>query len=139
MVTIRLRRTGKTKQPSYRVVVADSRSPRDGKFIEIIGHYNPVRQPKVLEIKGDRARYWLSVGAQPSDRVAYLLKKLNVLRVPPEVEIAGLDTIEYVPDIYFPEIPHRPEILVEPDGTHVEADELILVEARERVAEQARK
>jgi small subunit ribosomal protein S16 len=79
MVTIRLRRTGKTKQPSYRVVVADSRSPRDGKFIEIIGHYNPVRQPKVLEIKGDRARYWLSVGAQPSDTVAYLLKKLNVL------------------------------------------------------------
>ena len=75
MVTIRLRRTGKTKQPSYRVVVADSRSPRDGKFIEIIGHYNPVRQPKELVIKGDRARYWLSVGAKPSDRVAYLLKK----------------------------------------------------------------
>ena len=79
MVTIRLRRTGKTKQPSYRVVVADSRSPRDGKFIEIIGHYNPVRQPKELVIKGDRARYWLSVGAKPSDRVAYLLKKVQVL------------------------------------------------------------
>jgi ammonium transporter, Amt family len=70
---------------------------------------------------------------------SWVLKKLNVLRVPPEVEIAGLDTIEYVPDIYFPEIPHRPEILVEPDGTHVEADELILGEARERVAEQARR
>ena len=79
MVRIRLRRQGKTKQPSYRVVVADARSPRDGKFIEIIGHYNPVQQPKVLEIKGDRARYWLSVGAQPSDTVAYLLKKVNVL------------------------------------------------------------
>ncbi len=79
MVVIRLRRTGKTKQPSYRVVVADKRAPRDGKFIEIIGHYNPVRQPKVLEIKADRARYWLSVGAQPSDTVAFLLKKVHVL------------------------------------------------------------
>jgi len=79
MVRIRLRRQGKTKQPTYRVVVADARSPRDGKFIEIIGHYNPVQQPKVLEIKGDRARYWLSVGAQPSDTVTYLLKKVNVL------------------------------------------------------------
>jgi ammonium transporter, Amt family len=69
----------------------------------------------------------------------WVLKKLNVLRVPPEVEIAGLDTIEYAPDIYFPEVPHLPEILVEEDGTHVEADELILGEARERVAEQARR
>jgi len=79
MVMIRLRRTGKTKQPSYRVVVADKRSPRDGKFIEIIGHYNPVRQPKELVIKGDRARYWMSVGAQPSDTVVRLLKQVNVL------------------------------------------------------------
>lgn len=79
MVKIRLRRTGKTKQPSYRLVVADSRSPRDGKFIEIIGHYNPIRIPKVLEIKADRARYWLGVGAQPSDTVATLLKRQNIL------------------------------------------------------------
>jgi small subunit ribosomal protein S16 len=79
MVVIRLRRTGKTKQPSYRLVVADKRSPRDGRFIEIIGHYNPIRQPKELVIKGDRARYWLSVGAQPSDVVVHLLKKVNVL------------------------------------------------------------
>jgi len=79
MVKIRLRRTGKTKQPSYRVVIADSRSPRDGKFIEIIGHYNPIRQPKVLEIQADRARYWLGVGAQPSDTVVRLLKRVNVL------------------------------------------------------------
>ncbi|MCX7789690.1 MAG: 30S ribosomal protein S16 [Chloroflexaceae bacterium] len=79
MVKIRLRRTGKTKQPSYRVVVADSRSPRDGKFIEIIGHYNPIRQPKILEIKADRARYWLSVGAQPTETVVKLLQRVNVL------------------------------------------------------------
>lgn len=79
MVVIRLRRQGKKKQPAYRLVVADSRAPRDGKFIEIIGHYNPVRQPKVLEIKADRARYWLGVGAQPSDTVARLLKQVSVL------------------------------------------------------------
>ena len=92
MVRIRLRRQGKAKQPSYRVVIADARSPRDGKFIEIIGHYNPVRQPKELEIKGDRARYWLSVGAQPSDTVVTLLKRLNVLdtdgKVVPVAEVA---------------------------------------------------
>lgn len=79
MVKIRLRRTGKTRQPSYRVVVADSRSPRDGRFIEIIGHYNPVQQPKLLNIKSDRARYWLGVGAQPSDTVTFLFKKVNIL------------------------------------------------------------
>ena len=79
MVKIRLRRTGKTKQPSYRLVVADSRSPRDGKFIEIIGHYNPVRQPKELAIKADRARYWLGVGAQPTDTVVRLFKQVQIL------------------------------------------------------------
>lgn len=79
MVKIRLRRTGKTKQPSYRVIIADSRSPRDGKFIEIIGHYNPIRQPKVLEVKGDRARYWLGVGAQPTEVVVDLFKRVNIL------------------------------------------------------------
>ncbi|ABY35265.1 MAG TPA: 30S ribosomal protein S16 [Chloroflexus aurantiacus] len=79
MVKIRLRRTGKTKQPSYRIVVADSRSPRDGKFIETIGYYLPTRQPKVLEIKADRARYWLGVGAQPTEVVVKLLKRVNVL------------------------------------------------------------
>jgi len=76
---MRLRRMGKTKQPSYRVVITDSRSPRDGKFIEIIGHYNPIQQPKVLEIQADRARYWLESGAQPSDTVVRLLKQVNIL------------------------------------------------------------
>ncbi len=79
MVTIRLRRTGKKKQPSYRLVIADSRSPRDGKFIEIVGHYNPVREPQELEVKADRIRHWMSVGAQPSETVVRLLKRVNVL------------------------------------------------------------
>lgn len=79
MVRIRLRRMGKKKQPTYRIVVADARSPRDGKFIEIIGNYAPTRQPKILNIDGERARYWLSVGAQPSDTVQYLLQKAGVI------------------------------------------------------------
>lgn len=65
MVVIRLRRTGKTKQPSYRLVVTDKRSPRDGKFIEIIGHYNPIRKPKELVVKQERARYWLESAPSP--------------------------------------------------------------------------
>ncbi|NJN19832.1 MAG: 30S ribosomal protein S16 [Oscillochloris sp.] len=94
MVRIRLRRTGKTKQPSYRLVIADSRSPRDGKFIEIIGHYNPIRQPKVLEVKTDRARYWLGVGAQPSETVAKLLKRVNVLDENGKLTAAETETTE---------------------------------------------
>lgn len=78
-VRIRLRRTGGKKQPSYRVVVADSRSPRDGRFIENIGHYNPRTDPATVEIDEERARYWLSQGAQPSDAVARLLEKKGVI------------------------------------------------------------
>lgn len=98
MVRIRLRRTGKTKQPSYRVVIADARSPRDGRFIETIGHYSPTRQPKVLEINGDRARYWLSVGAQPSDTVTYLLKKVNVLDENGTVVAVASETAPVAPE-----------------------------------------
>lgn len=79
MVRIRLRRMGKKDQPTYRIVVADARSPRDGKFIEIIGNYAPTRQPKVLNIDGERAKYWLGVGAQPSHTAEYLLKKAGVI------------------------------------------------------------
>lgn len=82
MVRIRLRRMGKKHQPTYRLVIADARAPRDGKFIEIIGNYAPTRQPKELNIDADRARYWLSVGAQPSDTAAYLLRKQGVIEGP---------------------------------------------------------
>ncbi len=94
MVRIRLRRTGKKKQPSYRLVVADLRSPRDGKFIEIIGHYHPVLQPKELVVKNDRARYWLGTGAQPSETVVRLLKQVNVLDADGKVTAAESDTTE---------------------------------------------
>jgi len=79
MVKIRLRRMGKKKQPSYRVVVADSRSPRDGRFIETIGFYNPRTEPPTVQIKEDRALYWLSQGAQYTDAVARLLRSKGTL------------------------------------------------------------
>jgi small subunit ribosomal protein S16 len=79
MVKIRLRRTGKKKHASYRVVVADSRAPRDGRFIENIGFYNPRTEPTTVQIKEDRALYWLSQGAQPSDAVARLLRNQGTL------------------------------------------------------------
>ncbi len=79
MVKIRLRRVGAKKQPHYRVVVTDSRSPRDGKFIEVIGHYNPRTEPPTVEIDGERALYWLSVGAQPTAAVHRMLDKLGIL------------------------------------------------------------
>ena len=78
MVRIRLRRTGAKKQASYRIVVADQRSPRDGKFIEILGWYNPRTNPPSFEINTERARYWLSQGAQPSEAVARLLRRVDL-------------------------------------------------------------
>ncbi len=74
MVKIRLMRVGKKKQPSYRVVVADSRSPRDGRIIEAIGHYQPRAEPTGVTIDGERALYWLQQGAQPSEQVKRLLR-----------------------------------------------------------------
>jgi small subunit ribosomal protein S16 len=74
MVRIRLMRMGATKRPFYRVVVADSRSPRDGRFIENIGKYHPLEDPSLIEIDQDRALYWLSQGAQPSGQVVHLLR-----------------------------------------------------------------
>lgn len=79
MVRIRLRRVGRKKQPSYRIVVADARSPRDGRYIEVIGFYNPRTQPATMTIKEDRALYWLSNGAQPSDPVQRILNRLGTL------------------------------------------------------------
>jgi small subunit ribosomal protein S16 len=79
MVKIRLRRVGGKKQPSYRVVVADSRSPRDGRFIEIIGFYNPRTEPPTMDMKEDRALHWLTQGAQPSNAVTVMLKRMGTL------------------------------------------------------------
>jgi len=78
MVRIRLRRTGLRSQPSYRVVVADKESPRDGRFLEIVGFYNPRTEPSTLDLKEDRIYEWMNKGAQPSDSVAQLFKTVGL-------------------------------------------------------------
>jgi small subunit ribosomal protein S16 len=78
MVRIRLRRVGAKNKPAYRVIVADSRSPRDGAFIEVIGHYDPLANPEVVNIDKEKAVKWLNCGAQPSSTVARLLTKVNI-------------------------------------------------------------
>lgn len=79
MVKIRLKRMGANKKPFYRIVVADSRSPRDGRFIEEIGYYNPVATPKVVKINEEKAVKWLGTGAQPTETVKNLFKSNGVL------------------------------------------------------------
>ncbi len=79
MLKIRLRRTGAKKQPAYRIVVADARSPRDGAFVNIIGHFNPLTDPETIVIDEEKALYWLGHGAQPTDTAARLLAKAGIM------------------------------------------------------------
>ena len=79
MVKIRLRRMGAKKAPYYRIIVADSRSPRDGRCIEEIGTYNPLSEPATITVDAEKAQQWIKNGAQPTDTVKALLKKANVL------------------------------------------------------------
>lgn len=78
-VRIRLKRMGAKKQPSYRIVVADSRSPRDGRFIEEIGYYNPHTEPSTIKVDAEKAKKWIANGAQPTETVRALLKKSGVI------------------------------------------------------------
>lgn len=78
MVRIRLRRVGSRNQASYRVVVADKEKPRDGRFLEVVGHYNPRTEPSTIVLKDDRVFYWLSVGAQPTEAVDRLFKQTEL-------------------------------------------------------------
>ena len=78
-VKIRLKRMGMKKKPFYRVIIADDRCPRDGRFVEEIGYYNPMTHPAEIKVDNDRAKYWLGVGAQPTDTVRILLKKTGVI------------------------------------------------------------
>ena len=97
IVKIRLRRTGRKKQPTYRIVVADSRSPRDGKFIEVIGQYAPRQGEQALNLKNDRVNYWLDNGAQPTDTVRSLLRKAGVLKTRHETRVGQKLTATAVP------------------------------------------
>ncbi len=82
MIRLRLRRMGAKKRPSYRIVVADSKSPRDGRFIESFGLYDPITQPATVRIDEERARHWLSVGAQPTDTVRDLFVRAGLMPAP---------------------------------------------------------
>jgi small subunit ribosomal protein S16 len=80
MLSIRLRRAGKTKKPHYRVVVADAKAWRDGRFVEVLGHYDPRQEPAVVKIDAERAQYWIGRGARPTDTVRSLLKRVAAPR-----------------------------------------------------------
>ena len=88
-VKIRLRRVGRKKSPMYRIVVADSKSPRDGKFIEIVGQYQPRTGDKALNLEVARVNHWLDVGAQPTDTVRSLLRKAGVLKTRHETRLGA--------------------------------------------------
>ena len=85
MLRIRLRRVGKKKQPMYRIVVADSRSPRDGDFVESLGYYHPMDNPSTIVLNDERARHWLDKGAQPSERVSKIFKIQGIAELPPKL------------------------------------------------------
>lgn len=79
MLRIRLRRVGKKKQPSYRIVVADVRSPRDGRFVDQVGHYNPLTDPPTVVVNEEKTRHWLGVGAKPTETVQRILQTQGVV------------------------------------------------------------
>ena len=97
MVRIRLRRVGRKKTPLYRIVVADSRSPRDGRFIETIGQYDPRKTEGGLNIETDRANHWLDQGAQPSDTVRSLLRRAGLLKARHTARVAAKKVAGAVP------------------------------------------
>jgi small subunit ribosomal protein S16 len=79
LLAIRLARMGKKKKPFYRIVVTEKSRPRDGRFVEIVGTYDPLREPAAIQLRSDRIRYWLSVGAQPTETVRSFLKREKIL------------------------------------------------------------
>jgi len=96
MLRIRLRRVGKKKQPMYRIVVADSRAPRDGAFVESIGYYQPLDDPSTIVINAERARLWLERGAQPSERVAKLFAIQSIMELPSKLK-ARIELVKQQP------------------------------------------
>jgi small subunit ribosomal protein S16 len=89
VIKLRLRRMGAKKRPSYRIVAADSRAPRDGRFIEVIGTYDPLTDPATVKINEERAKHWLSNGAQPTDTVRALLRREGLIADPKAAEPAA--------------------------------------------------
>ncbi len=146
-VKLRLMRMGKKKQPTYRVVAADSRSPRNGRFIENIGTYDPRQDPSLIIIDNDRATHWLSVGAQPTERVAKLLKISGAweqhtgVAPAPVVTVAGSATVaeEVVAEEAAADEPVVEEAAAEEVVEEAAAEEVVVEEApaEEPVVEEA--
>jgi len=142
---IRLTRLGKKKQPTYRVVVMDSRKPRDGKYIEQLGIYDPRQDPSVIKIDNERALYWLNTGAQPTERAQKLLEisgawtQFKVAKG--EIHTVGGDTVEEVAEVVAEE---AVEVVVEEaveetadEATEPAAEETNQEEAAEEVADDS--
>jgi small subunit ribosomal protein S16 len=134
MVRIRLRRTGAKNNPAYRIVVADQKSPRDGAFIETLGHYLPTRQPHVVEIDGAKARKWLAQGAQPSDTAMSLLRQKGIVDVNGKVTPEGTEPPVYgtyvapdkAPAAAAPvAVESTPEVAAEPTPAEPVAEEAV--------------
>ncbi len=136
MIRIRLRRVGAKKQPSYRVVVADSRSPRDGRFIERLGWYNPRTDPPSFAIKEGRALYWLSVGAQPSDAVDRLLKKMGTFGKLERVK-AGANIDEVLAEVVEVEMPEPESEELLPTEAESAAEESVALADKTDEADEA--
>jgi small subunit ribosomal protein S16 len=92
VIKLRLRRMGAKKRPSYRIVAADSRSPRDGRFIEAVGFYDPLTDPATVKLNEERVKHWLSVGAQPTDTVRDIFVRQGLLAPQPKTGAAGGST-----------------------------------------------
>ena len=95
-VVIRMTRAGAKKRPFFRMVAADSRARRDGRFLEILGHYNPLTQPHELVVHKDKVEHWLARGAQPSEQVASLLRRLGIVKPQAQVRVEGVEGVAAV-------------------------------------------
>jgi len=134
-VKLRLRRMGKKKQPTYRVVVADARSPRDGRIIESIGRYDPRQEPSLVEIDMDRARYWLGTGAIPTERVQKLLEITGTVEAP-KVSRSGVYRLDD-PPATPPTPPTPPTDTVDQDEADQPETDAAETVAEESVIEEA--
>ena len=134
MLRIRLRRVGKKGNPSYRIVVADSRAPRDGAYVEWIGNYDPMAEPPAVTIKADRAQAWLSQGAQPSDAVARILDWKGILtRTPTQRTTAK--AVEEAPEVAAPSPAPAAEAPPTPGPEADDTTAVVAESAEEPVAE----
>ncbi len=135
-VKIRMRRLGAKKKPFYRIVVADSRRSRDGRFIEEIGFYNPVSEPKMFRVDADKAKEWIKNGAQTSDTVARLFKQYEVLTTEGTVA-SGIEEQKKERFVEIPEVEEEVEETVETEEEVAETEETEVEETEEVASDDA--